>query len=718
MKKKRIEALPPIQLRETRKKPYMAVAEVMEISGQRHLLMDVYERERHILRAAYTAHDYGIWWPEKGNWQRRHIGDDYRKYNGSPIWDEFDMIDGPGLPDSAKWSNTGIDSESKTIIKTFLQEAMDLKDRYLPPLYDKYWECLRKLEGVINEERKEKEETSRNTRLKERCEDMPALPEGLKDFADKECFGRREYIYYKRHGRKADCICSKCGGEYTIITQRRDSYEGQFEHISETPRQNAGTTCEMCGTSAFYKAAGRCKYIYGEIQNVYVMQKFRTGTVIRYLNAHKEWGIECKSNIFVKERARIFRIEGKDFVDWNETGYEGERYWDNRNYLGQGHIVLGNGAVFTGNADEWETPELQYSGIREFLEATATFTKPQRYLDAAKQYPMEQLVKLGLFNIVDKIVDGNSLGLNRGVRRTQKIDTVLRIRRCRLSLLQSHDNVEMLNTLQAEHWVTQRALKGKAKGKGAWTEEQIMKAYAMRIDASYENFFRYISISQLINRVEKWIGREIIFLNNATAFGDVSACQKAAYYRDYINMRIEYGYDMERSTSLYPRDLSEAHRAMVLAAKRKDNEAKAAEREKAYPEFKKRFRSLKARYGYKAGDLMIRPAKTILEVMEEGQLLHHCVGASNTYIDRHARGESAILFLRFVSDPNTPYITVEIKDEKIMQWYGRNDTKPDKEVIEKWLSAWIEAITERKKSKEAAKGAALVADQNILQAAV
>jgi hypothetical protein len=250
----------------------------------------------------------------------------------------------------------------------------------------------------------------------------------------------------------------------------------------------------------------------------------------------------------------------------------------------------------------------------------------------------------------------------------------------------------------------------------SWTEEQIMKAYAMRIDASYEMFFRYISISQLINRVEKWIGREIIFLNNATAFGDVKACQKAAYYRDYINMRIEYGYDMKRSTSLYPRDLSEAHRAMVLAANRKDNEAKAAEREKAYPEFKKRFRSLKARYGYKAGDLMIRPAKTILEVMEEGQLLHHCVGASDTYIGRHARGESAILFLRYVSDPNTPYITVEIKDEKILQWYGRNDTKPDKEVIEKWLSAWIEAITERK--KEAAKGAALVADQNILQAAV
>jgi hypothetical protein len=86
---------------------------------------------------------------------------------------------------------------------------------------------------------------------------------------------------------------------------------------------------------------------------------------------------------------------------------------------------------------------------------------------------------------------------------------------------------------------------------------------------------------------------------------------------------------------------------------------------------------------------MIRPAKDAREILEEGQTLHHCVGAGETYFRRHNDGQSAILFLRFATDPNTPYITVEIEDYAIRQWYGRNDTKPDKDRINAWLDKWL-----------------------------
>ena len=48
--------------------------------------------------------------------------------------------------------------------------------------------------------------------------------------------------------------------------------------------------------------------------------------------------------------------------------------------------------------------------------------------------------------------------------------------------------------------------------------------------------------------------------------------------------------------------------------------------------------------------------------------------------------------LRFKEKPQIPYITVEIKNISIRQWYGKNDTKPDKGVIQKWLDSYVERL--------------------------
>ena len=688
MKKKRIEALPPIQLRETRKKPYLAVASVEDICGQSHLIIDVYEGKRHIRRAAYTENDWGLWEPG-GQWNGKRIGE------SAPEWDVYDMISGPGLPDKAKWSNTGIDDQSKEVIKKFVMDAAKAAGKYVSPIAGRCWEYYPvKLEEIILDARREKCKQNCLDRLYERCEDMPKLPQDLGKWADRALYFNREYVYYKRKGRKATCQCSKCGGEYTIITRRRDGIDGMLETEYPVPVNNAQTSCVLCGTTATYKPEGRCKYIYGERSTAYVLQPFRTGTVIRYLDVRKEWGVGCKSALFWQEKARIFRIEGREFVDWNTSDRYREESWDYKNYLGYGYIQLMNGEVFTGNTDEWNTPELKYTGLKEFIQSGCHGRmKPQAYLDACRKWPMERIVKLGLYHIAEKLMDYHSLGISE-YKHHAKIQSVLRIRRCRLGLICSYDTVRMLSALQAEKWSTENAALGKAKGKGAWTEEQVLKADAMSIDLSYTDVLRYVSIEQLINRVEKWIGKEV------RIGGDPKAAQKAAFYRDYIEMRIEHGYDMTRSTSLYPRDLNAAHMEIVKAVEGKKEEGRAKEYEKQYPEFRKQYRKLKARYSYKADGLFIRPAKTIMEIIEEGRFLHHCVGSSDTYIKRHANGETAILFLRDALEPNVPYITVEVKGKSILQWHGRNDTKPDKDRIGAFLKKWLDDVTEREKPKQ------------------
>ena len=74
----------------------------------------------------------------------------------------------------------------------------------------------------------------------------------------------------------------------------------------------------------------------------------------------------------------------------------------------------------------------------------------------------------------------------------------------------------------------------------------------------------------------------------------------------------------------------------------------------------------------------------------EGRLLHHCVGGDN-YLRKHNEGKTYILMLRFKTDPNTPYITVEIDANRpgIIQWYGAHDRKPDAINIQQWLDDYL-----------------------------
>jgi hypothetical protein len=250
--------------------------------------------------------------------------------------------------------------------------------------------------------------------------------------------------------------------------------------------------------------------------------------------------------------------------------------------------------------------------------------------------------------------------------------------------------------LQLERENAEAALAGNAKGKGEWTVEQISKACSLKLTKEFETILQYMSITQLINRIEKQLGRQIY------RFIDLSTCDKegtelAILYKDYIDMRLKHGWDLTRSTSIFPKDIRVAHRDIVRMVTMKAEEKRIDELSEKYPQIKRRYRKLKARYGYKEDGLMIRPAKNIMEIMEEGRTLHHCVARGNTYFEKHASGVSSILFLRRTTAPNTPYITIEIKDNNILQWFGRNDSKPDRELIDKWLKGYIAHLEGKEK---------------------
>ena len=190
----------------------------------------------------------------------------------------------------------------------------------------------------------------------------------------------------------------------------------------------------------------------------------------------------------------------------------------------------------------------------------------------------------------------------------------------------------------------------------------------------------------------------------------------ARTYLDYLRMREQLGYDMTNTVYLYPRDLRAAHDAMVAEGNKKEADKRKTEAEANYPEIRKQYRKLRNRYFYEADGLQIRPARSASEIIDEGRLMHHCVGG-NSYLGKHNRGESYILLLRHSDAPDTPYATIEIKDSefgfRILQWYQAHDKKPDKEILDPWLDKYLDWL-----NGEAVQESQQPAEQPILMPAI
>ena len=204
-----------------------------------------------------------------------------------------------------------------------------------------------------------------------------------------------------------------------------------------------------------------------------------------------------------------------------------------------------------------------------------------------------------------------------------------------------------------------------------------------------KNCLKYMTIRQLINRVNTYYKKKVGSTKSSVL----------TTYSDYLDMKEELGYDMTNSITIYPHDLKAEHDKAVIER----NEAAAKRREEKanemYKAISQRFKKADKIYSYHSGKLFVRPAKNAAEIIEEGRILHHCVGGDG-YLNAHAKKESIILFLR--KKENTPYITIEMEPTgEIVQWYGAYDKKPDEAKIDRWLNKYVKQLDIKALKREA-----------------
>lgn len=174
-------------------------------------------------------------------------------------------------------------------------------------------------------------------------------------------------------------------------------------------------------------------------------------------------------------------------------------------------------------------------------------------------------------------------------------------------------------------------------------------------------------------------------------------------WRDYIEMSKRLGEltdETRERFDFFPRDLKKAHdRCVERERERKDRE-KAKELEKLAEMFAERYEVLSA-LDYSFGGLMIRPARNGAEFVREGAELHHCVAG---YAERHAKGMTAILFIRRESEPDRPYYTLELNESTldVIQNRGMRNCERTEQVKE-FEARWLEHIRGIRKNNKKEK---------------
>lgn len=316
---------------------------------------------------------------------------------------------------------------------------------------------------------------------------------------------------------------------------------------------------------------------------------------------------------------------------------------------------------------------MQYSALKEYQDAKGS-VNPEDYLERYMQTPqIEIMVKMGLIKVADELVKYH-YGIVED-ENAKQIDEFLGIRKERIrQLIQHQGDVKILKVMQLEKRLDKR-----------WTEKQIEQLKELNLGSQTGTALAYMGIQQFLNKVSKYTGCKY---GTMCSEAESRLKQTAITYLDYLSMRKDLGYDMQNTVYLFPRNLTEAHMKMVMEYNKDEADRRIREVNERFPMIKKNYRNLRKKYYYEDEEFMIRPARDAGEIVMEGRVLHHCVGG-DSYLKKHNDGKSMILFLRNKTDPEIPYITVEISETlDIRQWYGARDKKPDEKRMQKWLDKY------------------------------
>lgn len=678
MKKKAILKITPIPTDYSeRGKRYSVSAGVVDIDGSSILLLDVYpkNRKKPLRRIIVTPVDYGIYEYDTKNWSGKSI-------ENSEIW--FPQT----VPTLYASRDMAYSKETYDIVAGYAKKVKTI--RFID---ENLFYVVRQLESAIAGEKADRAYKRRMQRLKERCSYVEPLDDEFKAYCKKK-FDRlgKHIMWYKRKGRYADFKCSACGCEYRRATEYGVSYESQSENIVATPKQGIISRCEICGAMGKYQARKRK---FNEQLTFYKADTYKDGLVIREVAASQVIRKDVKEAYEYTEMTRLFITkaeEHKDFCYYD--GWTDKTEWYDRNSSGMYSYQSPKGFLYEPSLANIKKSAFKYCAIDRFL---SKYPKSDihGYFKAYRRYPqLEYLVKMQLWKLAEPLT-ANFYQTNDMDMAAARPEDMLGIQKKDIPyLIEQEGNITILNICRLQKQTGQQFEMIYC----AWLYEILSVGYSShRIYEQLLQIAEHMSIKRVINQLAKYVGYESpddLDGDYPNRFGYHYLNERAGKYLDYLQMRIELGYDLSNNVYSKPRDLDAAHQEMVMQSDAKKIKEKSMTADEKYTQIPKLIKQLSKVYMYKDEKYQIVIPKSASDIIEEGHVLHHCVGGDN-YLRAHNRQTSTILFLRHSKNPDIRFVTIEIKKDHIVQWYGAYDKKPEETEIAKWLRTYREIVNKR-----------------------
>ena len=552
------------------------------------------------------------------------------------------------------------------------------------------WNAIGRFQDKVKASRLEEKHRKVLAPIDLKMEPIVEPPQEFRDWVWEYGMSFSRYGIYKETSKgKAEFECTYC------------KKIGVVDRSKVRLRNNEKGECPFCGSKVTYKARGKMPYqIVDERWFIYVDRQEK-GFLLRYFNAKRHIKNDAciETSIFKKrieeslfEYSRSFwtfvgNTPMKESYEWGVYHQRGLSRW----IPDEGNIACMESILYPGNLPQaWEHTPMKYSAL-EIL-AQNIPTTAFRYEDALDVYlkfpKLEWFCKMGLNQLAKDVVRGYNYSGNMTGKVNYKAGTIYEI----LGL--NKVNTRTLQAIDGNHYEL-RLLQVAQQLDIQMKPEQLKEFYETfecNTDLLREKN-RKVSLHKLCRYIDKESERYPIGEKNACMWGysynrykertdpRIERKQNMAHdWLEYIGWCRELKYDLDNKFIYMPHNFKKVHDRTAeeykalqdkkAAAEKKRREKlaakKMAETKKAMEEIFSRNDGVDA-FQIKGKGLILVVPQSGDEIRKEGEALHHCVGG---YVDRVARGETNIFFIRKADHPEKSYFTMEWRDNKIIQCRG------------------------------------------------
>lgn len=632
--------------------------------GKKEYLLDAFTHEKYLVMDFYKS-DNGIWlhmWRTVMNhrefanydcrtkiWNSKNLENQIREYN--------QWVAAPLCRYGMKVFY--MEKETEECINNYIDQAGGY-------IYREVENTVRSMQRAINADIRETAAEKRIIRIQNKMNRLPAPPKDLRRFIIDKTYKNDHILYFGKNG----AFCTRCGR--SVEPKKR-------------PEHNMPGTCPACRRRIIYKNTRYMKE-HEEIKQLLYMHRDEKKIILRYFNCSL-LSIEGKKEDL--KYTEIVRTYHNDDLGWYEKRYINyydhmtrECYWLDTmpRTIGYGN----NCSLYTGNMEE----------LTEILDGTWLKILSE-WASEGEGMPLKQIIG-GSRRLVLTCERLHNAGLKK---------LAAEYARHSWNLTMAADGIELKKMLGITKPMMQHL---RERDGGKKMLKILQDAYKANRGLNDREIFELadagIKVREVaeVSRKNKII-KTLHYLKKTAGYKNLYTT--FTHYRDYLGMANSMGYDMSNGVRLYPKNLKDAHNKAASEFYQRETDKRKREAINKYSMISIIKKELDDTYGYRDSRYEIMAPRTAGDIIEEGRVLHHCVGGDR-YTENHNAGKRFILFMRKAAEPDTPYYTIEIEPEtdRIVQYYGLNDKQPDKKEVDAFLKKWKEAVKRRKKKLQKAAG--------------